>query len=81
MKPIIITFAVFVLFSCGNNKELENLKKEKDVINGIKKYKKIYKILDGADWFHTTGITPALSDKAAACKSLTRFLATSLGFP
>ena len=23
------------------------------------------KILDGADWFHTTGITPALSDKAA----------------
>ena len=22
-------------------------------------------ILDGADWFHTTGITPALSDKAA----------------
>ncbi len=23
-------------------------------------------ILDGADWFHTTGITPALSDKAAA---------------
>ncbi|TMI68515.1 MAG: sugar kinase [Bacteroidetes bacterium] len=24
------------------------------------------KILDGADWFHTTGITPALSDKAAA---------------
>jgi len=28
MKPIIITFAVFVLFSCGNNKELENLKKE-----------------------------------------------------
>ena len=28
MKPIIITFAVFVLFSCGNNEELENLKKE-----------------------------------------------------
>lgn len=26
----------------------------------------IDKILDGADWFHTTGITPALSDKAAA---------------
>ncbi len=25
------------------------------------------KIFDGADWFHTTGITPALSDKAAAC--------------
>ncbi len=24
------------------------------------------KILDGADWFHTSGITPALSDKAAA---------------
>jgi 2-dehydro-3-deoxygluconokinase len=24
------------------------------------------KILDGADWFHTTGITPALSDKCAA---------------
>src|SRR5918993_2112545 len=24
------------------------------------------KILDGADWFHTTGITPALSDKSAA---------------
>jgi 2-dehydro-3-deoxygluconokinase len=24
------------------------------------------KILDSADWFHTTGITPALSDKAAA---------------
>lgn len=24
------------------------------------------RILDGADWFHTTGITPALSDKAAA---------------
>lgn len=24
------------------------------------------KILDGAVWFHTTGITPALSDKAAA---------------
>lgn len=24
------------------------------------------KILDGAEWFHTTGITPALSDKAAA---------------
>jgi len=24
------------------------------------------KILDGTDWFHTTGITPALSDKAAA---------------
>ncbi|MES2891826.1 MAG: sugar kinase [Bacteroidota bacterium] len=24
------------------------------------------KIFDGADWFHTTGITPALSDKAAA---------------
>lgn len=24
------------------------------------------KILNGADWFHTTGITPALSDKAAA---------------
>lgn len=24
------------------------------------------KLLDGADWFHTTGITPALSDKAAA---------------
>jgi 2-dehydro-3-deoxygluconokinase len=24
------------------------------------------KILDGADWFHTTGITPALSDKGAA---------------
>jgi 2-dehydro-3-deoxygluconokinase len=24
------------------------------------------KILDGATWFHTTGITPALSDKAAA---------------
>src|SRR5678815_2670049 len=24
------------------------------------------KILDGADWFHTTGITPALSDRAAA---------------
>ncbi|MDB5011503.1 MAG: sugar kinase [Mucilaginibacter sp.] len=23
------------------------------------------KILEGADWFHTTGITPALSDKAA----------------
>ena len=23
-------------------------------------------IFDGADWFHTTGITPALSDKAAA---------------
>jgi len=23
------------------------------------------KILDGADWFHTTGITPALSDKAS----------------
>src|SRR4029079_2161023 len=24
------------------------------------------KILEGASWFHTTGITPALSDKAAA---------------
>ena len=24
------------------------------------------RILDGADWFHTTGITPALSDKSAA---------------
>lgn len=24
------------------------------------------KIFDGAVWFHTTGITPALSDKAAA---------------
>ncbi|MBZ4190232.1 sugar kinase [Niabella beijingensis] len=24
------------------------------------------KLLEGADWFHTTGITPALSDKAAA---------------
>ena len=24
------------------------------------------KIFDGAAWFHTTGITPALSDKAAA---------------
>lgn len=24
------------------------------------------RILEGADWFHTTGITPALSDKAAA---------------
>jgi 2-dehydro-3-deoxygluconokinase len=24
------------------------------------------KILDGADWFHTTGITPALSDKCTA---------------
>lgn len=24
------------------------------------------KIFEGADWFHTTGITPALSDKAAA---------------
>jgi 2-dehydro-3-deoxygluconokinase len=24
------------------------------------------KIFAGADWFHTTGITPALSDKAAA---------------
>ena len=24
------------------------------------------KILDGASWFHTTGITPALSDKSAA---------------
>lgn len=24
------------------------------------------KILEGADWFHTTGITPALSDKSAA---------------
>jgi 2-dehydro-3-deoxygluconokinase len=24
------------------------------------------KILDGAEWFHTTGITPALSDKATA---------------
>jgi len=24
------------------------------------------KILEGADWFHTTGITPALSDKAAS---------------
>ncbi|RZA03451.1 MAG: sugar kinase [Sphingobacteriaceae bacterium] len=24
------------------------------------------KILDGADWFHTSGITPAISDKAAA---------------
>ena len=24
------------------------------------------KIFDGADWFHTTGITPALSDRAAA---------------
>lgn len=24
------------------------------------------KIFDGADWFHTTGITPALSDKAAS---------------
>ena len=24
------------------------------------------KIFNGADWFHTTGITPALSDKAAA---------------
>jgi 2-dehydro-3-deoxygluconokinase len=24
------------------------------------------KIFDGADWFHTTGITPALSDKGAA---------------
>ncbi len=24
------------------------------------------KIFDGAEWFHTTGITPALSDKAAA---------------
>ena len=24
------------------------------------------KIFDGASWFHTTGITPALSDKAAA---------------
>src|SRR5215204_373232 len=24
------------------------------------------KILDGAEWFHTTGITPALSDKSAA---------------
>ena len=24
------------------------------------------KILEGAEWFHTTGITPALSDKAAA---------------
>src|SRR5436190_6724334 len=24
------------------------------------------KILNGADWFHTTGITPALSDRAAA---------------
>jgi 2-dehydro-3-deoxygluconokinase len=24
------------------------------------------KIFDGADWFHTSGITPALSDKAAA---------------
>lgn len=24
------------------------------------------KIFDGADWFHTTGITPALSDQAAA---------------
>ena len=24
------------------------------------------KILEGADWFHTTGITPALGDKAAA---------------
>ncbi len=24
------------------------------------------KIIDGADWFHTTGITPALSDRSAA---------------
>src|SRR5690606_4780639 len=24
------------------------------------------KIFEGADWFHTTGITPALSDKAGA---------------
>jgi len=23
-------------------------------------------MLDGADWFHTTGITPALSDRSAA---------------
>lgn len=28
------------------------------------------KILDGAEWFHTTGITPALSDKAAALAEL-----------
>ena len=26
----------------------------------------ILKIFDGASWFHTTGITPALSDKATA---------------
>ena len=25
------------------------------------------KVFDGADWFHVTGITPALGDKAAAC--------------
>ncbi|MCW3125090.1 MAG: sugar kinase [Bacteroidetes bacterium] len=29
------------------------------------------KILEGADWFHTTGITPALSDKAAALTKAT----------
>jgi 2-dehydro-3-deoxygluconokinase len=37
------------------------------------------KIFDGADWFHTTGITPALSDKAAALTEATLKAAKAKG--
>lgn len=37
------------------------------------------KIFEGADWFHTTGITPALSDKAAACTEAALKAARSKG--
>ena len=38
------------------------------------------KILDGASWFHTTGITPALSDKAAALTEAALKAAKAKGF-
>lgn len=37
------------------------------------------KIFDGASWFHTTGITPALSDKAAALTEVALKAAKSKG--
>src|SRR3982751_3622832 len=39
------------------------------------------KILEGADWFHTTGITPALSDKAAALTLAALKAAKAKGIP
>ncbi|HAQ39126.1 MAG TPA: 2-dehydro-3-deoxygluconokinase [Saprospirales bacterium] len=39
------------------------------------------RIFEGADWFHTTGITPALSDKAAALTEAALKAARAKGIP